>query len=202
MMMWTVKAAAWGLLGIMVNLQATPGADHNNVQPAMTKELSMEFQDTTAAENWITVNDNVMGGRSTGNFRIESDKLVFSGRTNTNGGGFSSIRSKPLAIKLKDSGSFRIRCKGDGRTYRFSVRTPARYANIQVSYYATFETIKDEWIEATIPLESFYPSVRGMDVRHIAPALRPENIESIGIMIYDKKDGPFQLEVDWIRSDV
>jgi monofunctional biosynthetic peptidoglycan transglycosylase len=201
MMKWNIKATVWGLLGLMVNFQTTLGVDLNNDQPAMGKELSMDFQGATAAESWITVNDNVMGGRSIGGFRIENEKLVFSGRTNTNGGGFSSIRTKPLTTQLAGSGSFRIRCKGDGRTYRFSVRTRARYANIQVAYYANFETIKDKWIEATLPLESFFPSVRGMDFSKIAPALRPEDIESIGIMIYDKKDGPFKLEVDWIRSN-
>ena len=30
--------------------------------------------------------------------------------------------------------------------------------------------------------------------------LKREKIESIGVMIYDKKDGPFRLEVDWIKA--
>ena len=42
---------------------------------------------------WRIVNDNVMGGRSRGDFEISEESLSFFGATNTNGGGFSSIRS-------------------------------------------------------------------------------------------------------------
>ena len=45
---------------------------------------------------WYVQNDNVMGGRSEGGFDISSGQLIFSGNTNTNGGGFSSIRTQPL----------------------------------------------------------------------------------------------------------
>ena len=53
------------------------------------------FKENDASSKWVTVNDNVMGGRSKGGFVIKKDRLIFSGATNTNGGGFSSIRTKP-----------------------------------------------------------------------------------------------------------
>ena len=42
---------------------------------------------------WYVQNDNVMGGKSEGGFDISSGQLIFSGNTNTDCGGDSSIRS-------------------------------------------------------------------------------------------------------------
>ena len=53
---------------------------------------------------WRIVNDNVMGGRSIGDFKISEESLSFFGATNTNGGGFSSIRSfldEPISSESK-----------------------------------------------------------------------------------------------------
>jgi hypothetical protein len=30
--------------------------------------------------------------------------------------------------------------------------------------------------------------------------LKKDKINSLGVMIYDKKDGPFKLQVDWIKT--
>jgi len=52
----------------------------------------------SSASSWYVVNDNVMGGRSQGAFEMEQGALRFAGRTNTNGGGFSSIRTQPMLL--------------------------------------------------------------------------------------------------------
>ena len=62
----------------------------------MQTPTPIRFDQPDASRQWVTVNDNVMGGRSIGDFTIKEGKLVFRGSTNTNGGGFSSIRSRPL----------------------------------------------------------------------------------------------------------
>ena len=64
---------------------------------------------------WYVVNDNVMGGRSDGDFRIEEGELHFAGRTNTDGGGFSSIRTDAVELDLAEYDGIRLRVKGDGR---------------------------------------------------------------------------------------
>ena len=61
----------------------------------MQTPTPIRFDQPDASRQWVTVNDNVMGGRSIGDFTIKEGKLVFRGSTNTNGGGFSSIRSRP-----------------------------------------------------------------------------------------------------------
>ncbi|MEL7485448.1 MAG: CIA30 family protein, partial [Planctomycetota bacterium] len=54
-----------------------------------------EFRGEKVSAEWIAVNDNVMGGRSSGGPAFDDGVLTFAGTTNTNGGGFSSIRTVP-----------------------------------------------------------------------------------------------------------
>ena len=94
--------------------------------------------------------------------------------------------------------AFRIRCKGDGRTYLLSCRTKETYRGMQVAYRAPFTTQAGKWVEIVVPISTFKPSFRGMDLTRLAPKLEGADIVSMGLMIYDKKDGPFDLEVEWI----
>lgn len=75
---------------------------------------------------WFVQNDNVMGGRSEGGFELDSGTVYFSGVTNTNGGGFSSIRSRALNLDLSDFSGIRLKVKADGRKYTWSIQTDAK----------------------------------------------------------------------------
>ncbi len=161
-------------------------------------EVVFDFTDENPGEKWITVNDNVMGGRSKGGFSFQKTKLVFSGSTNTNGGGFSSIRSKPMVLGLENKDGLMIRFKGDGRSYNLGVRMDGS----SVSYRTEFETDGDAkgWQVAKVPFENLSSSWRGMRLPKDRYPLKKDKIRSVTIMIYDKKDGPFQLQVDWIKA--
>jgi hypothetical protein len=67
---------------------------------APAEKLISDFTNSSPDLRWYVVNDNVMGGQSEGDFRQNQGELVFSGNTNTNGGGFSSIRSGPMRTDL------------------------------------------------------------------------------------------------------
>ena len=48
-----------------------------------------------ASQNqWEIVNDNVMGGVSTGDFKIQNNKLIFGKLSSKFNGGFASIRTR------------------------------------------------------------------------------------------------------------
>ena len=87
--------------------------------------LITDFTTSGPDVDWFVVNDNVMGGRSDGGFEITEGELSFSGRTNTRGGGFSSIRSQRLGLDLSDYDSIRIKVLGDGRRYTWRLTTGA-----------------------------------------------------------------------------
>ena len=157
--------------------------------------LIFDFSADDIHEKWIVVNDNVMGGRSKGGFEFKNEKLVFSGSTNTNGGGFSSIRTIPIEFYFNDKTGLHIRYKGDGRTYKLGVRMEGK----SVSYRTNFTT-GNGWQEARIPFDNMDVSWRGRPLSKAEHPLQKSKIRSIEFMIYDKQDGPFKLQVDWIKS--
>jgi hypothetical protein len=157
--------------------------------------LLFDFTNDDPKQNWIVVNDNVMGGRSEGGFSFKKKRLIFSGNTNTNGGGFSSIRTKPSDFDLGDQTGLHIRYKGDGRTYKLGVRLEGK----SVSYRSNF-TSGNGWQEVKIPFDEMDVSWRGRPLSKEEHPLIKSKIRSIEFMIYDKQDGPFKLQVDWVKS--
>jgi monofunctional biosynthetic peptidoglycan transglycosylase len=152
------------------------------------------FDDRTPDLGWRTVNDNVMGGRSTGGFHLDGGVLTFAGSTNTNGGGFSSIRSSSRALQLDSAEGVKLRVRGDGRKYTFRLES----STSRIAYWAEFRTTNGSWGEVNLPFTAFGPRFRGRTLT--GPPLEPALIQSVGLMIYDGQDGPFQLDVDWIES--
>ncbi len=161
-------------------------------------QMIFDFTGDKLWEQWVTVNDDVMGGRLKGGFSFKKGKLIFAGSTNTNGGGFSSIRTKQDNINLKDKEGVVIRFKGDGRTYKFDVRM----GRSSVAHRAEFKTVKNPkgWQIVKIPFSDMAATWRGSQLDKGRYGLDISKIQSLGFMIYDKKDGPFELRVDWIKA--
>ena len=153
--------------------------------------LLTDFTSASPDLGWYVVNDNVMGGRSDGGFEVQKGELLFAGRTNTRGGGFSSIRSGRLALDLSDRNGIRVRVKGDGRRYTWRLTTGARIYGREIAYWADFDTADGAWQSIDIPFSSFVPRFRGAVLD--GPPLDTREITGMGLMIYDKRDGPFEL---------
>lgn len=160
--------------------------------------LLTDFTTNSSDVAWYVVNDNVMGGRSEGDFEQKPGELSFIGRTNTNGGGFSSIRTRPLQLDLSDYAGIRLYVKGDGRAYTWRLSTAASWRGRSIGYWADFETRKGTWSTINIPFANFIPRVRGNQLD--GPALDLEQITGMGLMIYDKQDGPFELQMASVHA--
>ena len=160
--------------------------------------LITDFSANGADLGWYVLNDNVMGGRSEGGFDIEQEKLVFTGSTNTRGGGFSSIRTAELRLDLSGHDGIRLQVMGDGRRYTWRLTTNARWRGREVGYWADFDTVDGEWTTADIPFARFVPRFRGYQLE--GPALDPSQITGMGLMIYDNRDGPFRLQLDSVHA--
>ena len=157
------------------------------------------FDATNDAQDWVSVNDNVMGGRSEGSFRIhEKGILEFYGNLSLeNRGGFASIRSRLAGVDLSKADGFVVRVRGDGRTYYLSLSVPTN--RTAFSYRTKFDTQAGRWQEIRLPLEAFQATWFGRTQAN-APAIDGKDIRSIGFTLADKKAGPFKLEVDWIDA--
>ena len=160
--------------------------------------LLTDFTSGSPDLGWYVLNDNVMGGRSEGTFELRDETLHFSGVTNTSGGGFSSIRTADMQLDLSSHSGIRLRVKGDGRRYTWRLTTTARWRGRQVNYWADFDTTDGEWITADVPFANFIPKFRG--ARLDGPPLDSSQVTGMGLMIYDSKDGPFELFLDSVSA--
>jgi hypothetical protein len=160
--------------------------------PVEGELMLTDFTDSSDL-GWYVMNDNVMGGRSEGGFELEQGIMSFTGRTNTDGGGFSSIRTQAMRLDLSNYTGIQLQLQGDGRRYTWRLESAARWRGKPVSYWADFQTDKGTWGMVNIPFSRFIPKFRGS--RLDLPALDPGQITGMGLMIYDKQDGPFEVHL-------
>ncbi len=160
------------------------------------RDSNLEFD--SGAKGWQVVLDGVMGGRSTGKVAADGGVLRFTGELSLeNNGGFSQIRTAVPEGTFDGTTGLRIRVKGDGRTYQCDIRS-SRLRLMAGGYQSNFTTKAGEWTEVEIAFDQCVANSFGQRVRN-APALDPASIESVGITLADKQEGPFALEIDWIR---
>lgn len=164
----------------------------------ITMMTIFSFNGDDSDQIWRVVNDSVMGGVSTSTVNYEDGNLIFTGNVSLeNNGGFASIRTLPVQMNLEDYTHVSLRVKGDGNRYSFRLWTSSKWDG--ASYVTNFETKDNEWIEVHLPLKDFYPQFRGYQLRDY-PALDPSMIRQLGILISDKQEGEFKIEVDWIKA--
>ena len=200
------SALGWFNFAMKSPQNAVAEAEKNPDAIAQTQNINSTQMNTVTdftnsadeRDRWRNVNDNVMGGISQGTINFtEQNTAIFSGTLSLeNNGGFSSVRRDAEDVDLSEATGLSLRVKGDGRRYQLRVQT-ADADNI--SYRAEFETTVGEWQQVQFLFSDFEPVFRGRIVSN-APALNSTAVEQVGFLIADKKDGEFQLEVDWIRA--
>jgi len=168
-----------------------------NAHSASDKTL-FNFQSTTNTAAWQVVNDDVMGGVSTGRFELANGVAMFRGEVSLeNNGGFASVRSLPARHDLTGCDSFVIRVRGDGRRYKFTARTGLGFDT--PLYQCAFTTKRGEWEEHRLSFKDFVPTFRGRVLEDVPP-LNPIRVTSMGFLIADKQAGQFRLEIGWIKA--
>mgnify|MGYP001818124747 FL=1 len=187
MLAWIgVAPLLWGLLMTMTPLEPRDA------------DTLFHFPGDTP-EEWILVNDGVMGGLSRSEFVVsDAGHATFRGDMSLeNNGGFASVRGYlPKGIPT-DAEVIELRVRGDGRTYQVRLRMGERFDGI--AYRAEFDTAPDAWTVVRLLLTEFEPTFRGFRPRNAAP-LNLTDVRQLGLMIADKKAGPFRLDVEWIRA--
>ncbi|MGA1709596.1 MAG: CIA30 family protein, partial [Phycisphaerales bacterium] len=176
--------------------QPAPAAVPVAANKAAAGRMIFAFDDASEVRRWFTVLDGVMGGLSTGRIAAGSGTLVFDGATSLeNNGGFSSMRVD-LADGLFDGfDAVKLRVKGDGREYRLGAKA-GRGAGAG-GYWAPFATEKNRWIEVVVPVAELERHFMG---QRLPGRLDPADLKSLEFYIYDKKAGPFRLEIDTIEA--
>lgn len=163
-----------------------------------SERVLFDSSNRASASVWQIVNDGVMGGLSTSNFSVTNGVAVFRGKVSLeNYGGFASVRSSPAPQNLAELDAFVVRVRGDGRRYKFTVRTDAGFDT--PIYQCAFTAKNGEWQEYRLPFKDFVPTFRGRVLTN-EPPLDPAKVVSMGFLISDQQEGPFKLEVAWIKA--
>jgi monofunctional biosynthetic peptidoglycan transglycosylase len=180
-------------------LLALTSVGFNMKAETATNKILFDFQVASNSPVWEVVNDDVMGGVSTSQFQVLTNGCaVFSGTVQLdNNGGFASVRSAPMREDLAGYTAFVLQVRGDGRRYKFSVRTGTGFDT--PLYQCSFTTKSGEWEEHRLAFSDFVPTFRGRVLTDVPP-LNPTKVNSVGFLISDKQAGPFRLEIGWIKA--
>lgn len=152
--------------------------------------------DRAEVSRWSAFDDVIMGGVSASRMSSGSDSSgVFAGEVSLeNDGGFASVRSSPRDWPFADARGIALRVRGDGHAYKVNARTDEGFAG--GSWQGAFQTRRDEWMTVRLAFADFVPRLRGRTID--AGPLPQADVRTLGLLITDKQQGPFRLEVEWI----
>jgi Complex I intermediate-associated protein 30 (CIA30). len=155
----------------------------------ITSPIIFDFNVKSDVRKWNIVDDVVMGGRSSGNFRLNDEGHgVFEGEVSLeNNGGFSSVRYDCEKVLLEGKTKINITLLGDGKDYQFRIKSNS---GDYYSYIIPFST-SGEWEEVEIQLNDMYPSFRGR--RLDGPNFSEASFEGITFLIGNKKMSDLNL---------
>lgn len=161
------------------------------VLSAMNTLVLFDFESDPNPSRWNIVNDNVMGGRSSGTLSFSADgTAIFEGRISLeNNGGFASLRFDPGSVDVEDYDTVVLSVNGHGKRFQFRVKADREDAHSYVSYFTT----AGNWQEVEIPLQVLYPTYRGRTLNK--PNFSGRQLEEIGFLFGNNKEEDFRLEI-------
>ena len=161
------------------------------------KNLRIDFGEATGGQDWMIVNDTVMGGLSNSKMTFTKNSLVFKGELSLkNNGGFASIRSSNQKLDLSKYITVKVRFRSTGRD--FALRFASSDLYYKPNYKNTFSSSSGEWEIVELKISDFKEYTLGEISDVNVSKDKFESIKRIGIIISDKKEGAFEIEIDYI----
>lgn len=165
---------------------------------------------TDIKETWGAVDDVVMGGVSQSGIQLVEETALFAGNVSIqNSGGFASIRTKNFdpPINLTGYEGVELRVRGDGKRYKFFIRTQTQWDGVAYSY--SFDTQPNTWITVRVPFADLIPVFRAKTLQDGEP-INTSQIRSFQFMLskfeYDGglnphfSPGGFALQIESIKA--
>jgi len=177
---------------------ATTSADRALSVVAPAEPTCVLLDDFTGSSelSWFAVNDGVMGGLSQGSVAIVDSTLVHSGVLNTNGGGFSHAGTRFASNTLVGYSKLQIRLNTNGRQYALNLGD-AR--NERISHQAQIPLdLSGTWQEVWVAFDDTVPTIFSRRVNSAPVAA--DAINELNLILGDGQDGPFAMQVDWIKA--
>ena len=163
------------------------------------KQMIFDFAKPDDLKQWRPINDTVMGGISASQLQSTKEgNALFTGNVSLeNNGGFASLQSLPSEYNFTGYEGITIRLKGDGKRYKFSLKTNTYLDSTR--YEAAFNTEKGAWTTLRLPFNTLVPTFRGRLLTN-EPPIDISKIKSFGLLISDKQKGSFRIEIAWIKA--
>lgn len=165
-----------------------------------SEKYMIDFGNSSQGEDWFIVNDDVMGGRSNSKATVKNDYLLFEGNVSLeNNGGFASVRAPYRSLDLSKFEKVTLRVKGTNR--KFALNLDNHRAWYKPNYKFEFIPKGDDWQEFSIPLTDFKQTRIGEFTGKNMTRQNLERVIQMGIILYDKQAGPFELKIDYIKFE-
>ncbi len=121
-----------------------------------------------AFSGWSTLNDSIMGGRSSGRCSAGSEGLLMESEVVEEGGGFVSCRSADFVppLDLSDHSGLAFELDGDGRRYKLAIACADRVTGAAelipggLRWVAEFDTEPSGTTRVVVPFQRLTASVR------------------------------------------
>ncbi len=164
--------------------------------------IEFNFGTNSNSQNWRVVNDSVMGGLSKSEIKLSENTLLFKGETSLeNNGGFASIRTSFNPGTLKGCKTMTIKFKSNttNRSFGISLKDKERF---YMPYFKhVFSPKTNSWQTLTVNLENFKPYRISETYNAKMPLSYLDNVFTLVLIISDKKQGDFDIELDYIKFE-
>lgn len=158
----------------------------------------IDFGETKKGDNWVVVVDGVMGGLSSSTAMMSENSLLFKGNISLkNNGGFASLRGPKNNKDYSDFSNLEIRYRSKGQA--FGIRF-LEYEQFFMPYLKkTFDETLWKWTTVNISLNEFKQYILNSEKNKKITAKDFKNISRIGLIVSNKKEGNFEIEIDYIK---
>ena len=147
-------------------------------------------------QNWNSLNDTIMGGKSIAICENTNSGLLFKGNIVEKGGGFVSCRSSTYQppLNLSDFDTFEINISGEGRNFKFAVACQDEIFGLTefipggLRWIKSFPTNKFGITNVNIPFNELTPSIRANKVS-LPFKFKPSKIKRLQLLHSKFGDG-------------
>ncbi|KAJ1923570.1 hypothetical protein IWQ60_005795 [Tieghemiomyces parasiticus] len=185
-------------------------------QVSWQKELPLvQLNKAEDLDRWVVGSDQDIGGFSSARLDVTPEGTgVFHGTLSQQvptdnkivTSGYAAVRTKKLQPTLFgesfwDIQPFRylaLRVRGDHRKYLVNLRTSS-FIKTDLYQHRLFLRTPGQWETVYIPFQFFAMTNNGSFISQHVDMDR-EEVENVGLSISDRQDGPFRLELDWIKA--
>lgn len=157
----------------------------------------IDFGTDKAGQDWVVINDGVMGGLSEGDVEFRENSVLFSGAVSLeNNGGFSSFKSPFQPFDLSGFDTLEVRYQSRGYPISFTLETERQF--YKPYFKKGLPSVEKGWQTVRLALDQFQAYRIGYPMNAYLNSATKERIIRIGFITDAKKAESFGIEVDYI----